>query len=156
MSRKAQVWLLTGLIIGLLAFIWGNSMMTAESSGSVSRGVLDRLGEFIPFFASGAHHGVLRKIAHFSEFFLLGLLCAAQRVKSEKLLTFGLIAFGLTAACIDETIQIFVLGRSSSLLDVWLDIAGFTAGVIAVAVGYALHKRKQKPKPKKYNLRRKH
>ena len=156
MSKKAQVWLITGLIIGLLAFIWGNSMMTATDSGSLSTGVLDWLGEFIPFFANGAHHKVLRKIAHFSEFFLLGLLCAAQRVKSEKLLTFGLIAFGLIAACIDETIQIFVLGRSSSLLDVWLDISGFATGVAVVAIGYALHKRKQKPKPQKYNLRRKH
>ena len=134
--------ILTALIVALLCFIWGNSMMTATESGGMSRSVLAWLGEFIPFFANGANHRVLRKIAHFSEFFLLGLLCASQRIKSGKLLTFGLIAFGLISACIDETIQIFVLGRSSSLLDVWLDIGGFATGVILVAIGYAIkHKR---------------
>ena len=156
MSRKNQVRLLNLTILLILAFIWGNSMMTAQESGGMSSSVLAWLGEFIPFFAGGAHHTFLRKLAHFSEFFLLGVVCSAQRVKSEKLLTFGLISFGLISACIDETIQIFVLGRSSSLLDVWLDISGFATGVAVVAIGYALHKRKQKPKPQKYNLRRKH
>lgn len=143
MSRKKQLWLLNLLILGLLCFIWGNSLMTAKESSGVSKGVLAWLGEFIPFFAGGAHHGFLRKLAHFSEFFLLGVLSAAQRLKSEKLLTFGLVSFGLIAACIDETIQIFVLGRSSSLLDVWLDLSGFAAGVIAVAVWYAIAKKRK-------------
>jgi VanZ family protein len=144
MSRKAQVRLLNLSILLILAFIWGNSMMTAQESGGMSKGLLAILGEFIPFFAGGAHHGFLRKLAHFSEFFLLGVVCAAQRVKSKKLLTFGLIAFGLTSACIDETIQIFVLGRSSSLLDVWVDIAGFATGVIVVATVYAIANKRNK------------
>ena len=134
--------ILTAMIVLLLCFIWGNSMMTAKESGSLSRGVLAWVKEIFPIFAGSGGHKLLRKVAHFSEFFLLGVLCAAQRVKSGRLLTFGLIAFGLISACIDETIQIFVLGRSSSLLDVWLDISGFAVGVIAVAVWYAIkHKR---------------
>ena len=70
------------------------------------------------------------------------MVCSAQRVKSEKMLTFGLISFGLISACIDETIQIFVLGRSSSLLDVWVDIAGYATGVAVVAIGYAITKKR--------------
>lgn len=143
MNRKAQVLLLTLLIAALLCFIWGNSMMTAKESGSLSKGVLAWVKEIFPIFAGSGGHKLLRKVAHFSEFFLLGVLCAAQRVKSEKLLTFGLIAFGLISACIDETIQIFVLGRSSSLLDVWLDIAGYATGVAIVAIGYAIAKKRK-------------
>ena len=143
MSRKNQVRLLNLSILLILCFIWSNSMMTAQESGGMSKGILTWLGEFIPFFAGGAHHTFLRKLAHFSEFFLLGVVCSAQRVKSEKLLTFGLISFGLISACIDETIQIFVLGRSSSLLDVWLDIVGYATGVAVVAIGYAIAKKRK-------------
>lgn len=145
MSRKKWIVLLDLLIIGLLCFIWGNSMMTAKESGGMSRSILTWLGEFIPFFAGGANHRFLRKLAHFSEFFLLGLFCGAQRVKSEKLLSFGVVCFGLISACIDETIQIFVLGRSSSLMDVWLDLSGFAAGMTVIAVICAvMKKRKEK------------
>lgn len=40
-------------------------------------------------------------------------------------------------AAIDETIQIFT-GRGSQLQDVWLDFAGFSAGLLAVLLVRAL------------------
>ena len=142
MSRKTQVLLLNLTILLILGFIWGNSMMTAQESGGMSSGILAWLGEFIPFFAGGAHHTFLRKLAHFSEFFLLGVVCSAQRVKSEKLLSFGLISFGLISACIDETIQTFVPDRGPSLIDVWIDSAGFVTGLLPVMLGYTLIRKK--------------
>ena len=48
----------------------------------------------------------------------------------------------LLAACLDETIQIFVAGRGSSLLDVWIDFCGAAAGMAIVLTGYSIWKRK--------------
>ena len=133
------------LIIGLLCFIWGNSLMTGADSGSVSGGILAWLGQFFPGLMTEEGHHFLRKAAHFSEFFLLGALCALRRGVLGKQWSVSLNGFGLMTACIDETIQIYVPGRGSSLLDVWLDAAGFTAGAAVIAAGYAIvKKRKEK------------
>lgn len=40
----------------------------------------------------------------------------------------------LTALC-DETIQLFAAGRSGRIQDVWLDIAGVSAGAAAAQLG---------------------
>jgi VanZ family protein len=39
---------------------------------------------------------------------------------------------GLTVAFLDETIQLFVPGRSGKIVDVWIDLAGFsfTMGIV--------------------------
>lgn len=50
---------------------------------------------------------------------------------------------GLTAACVDETIQMFVTGRNSSLLDVWIDAAGVAVGIGLLLAGYHLFRRKR-------------
>lgn len=133
------------LIACLLCFIWGNSLMTGADSGSVSGGILAWLGQFFPGLMTEEGHHFLRKAAHFTEFFLLGALCAVRRKTLGQEMKAGLAGFGLMTACIDETIQIYVPGRGSSLLDVWLDTAGFTAGAAVIAAGYAIvKKRKEK------------
>ena len=121
--------LLTGLIGLNLALIWGNSLMTGSQSGAMSGGVLEWLSSFLPFLATETGHTFVRKAAHFSEFCLLGILTGARRMVSGGAVTPGLAGFGLLTACIDETIQIYVPGRGSSLTDVWIDAAGFAAGL---------------------------
>lgn len=143
MRKNAKKHILTALVLCNLAFVWGNSLMTGTDSGELSGGIVEWLGQFLPLLATETGHNLIRKAAHFSEFCLLGLLTGGQRLASEKALKPGLAGFGLAVACIDETIQIFVPGRGSGLLDVWIDAAGFAVGLFMLAIGHTLIKRKK-------------
>ena len=128
------------ILIGLnLALIWGNSLLPGVSSEAVSGGVLAFLGQFLPFLLTEAGHTLLRKAAHFSEFALLGLLYGGRHrlVKGET--PIHLMLFGLTVACIDETIQIFTPERASSLIDVWIDASGFALGLVVIYTAYTIY-----------------
>ena len=79
---------------------------------------------------------LLRKAAHFTEFACLGGLSAGLLALFRKV-SFHPVAHlfcgGFFVAAIDETIQIFT-NRGSQLQDVWLDFAGFSAGLVLVLV----------------------
>lgn len=138
MSGKNAKHLLSALIVCNLALIWGNSLMTGTDSGNFSGAVLEWLSQFLPFMGTEAGHLFLRKAAHFSEFCLLGALTGARQLTEGKAPGLSLSGFGLAVACIDETIQIYVPGRGSSLIDVWIDTAGFVTGMILVKLGHSL------------------
>ena len=55
----------------------------------------------------------------------------------------GLLGAGLAAACVDETIQLYVPGRASSLIDVWIDASGFAVGAAVALLGYHIIQNKQ-------------
>lgn len=74
---------------------------------------------------------LVRKLAHFAEFGLLGcelaaLLVVRDRVGSQDIA--NCLFAGLSAALIDETIQLFT-NRGSQVQDVWLDFAGVCSGI---------------------------
>ena len=148
-KRNAAVAVLTVLLLANLCFIWGNSLVSRSDSHDLSVGVLGFLPGFLrdlfPDQEQLVH--IVRKAAHFTEFACLGglscgLLAAARRVKLHQF--FHVWAGGFFVAAIDETIQIFT-GRGSQLQDVWLDFAGFSAGLLAVLVVRAVVLR-SKPK----------
>ena len=56
------------------------------------------------------------------------------------------ILLGTLAACVDETIQRFVPGRESSLIDVWIDIGGVCAGILLLRLGYRCIRRRKERK----------
>lgn len=132
MKRAGKI-ILAVLVAACLVFIWGNSAMPGEESGELSGDLLAWLKQVFPFFA-GLNEHILRKATHFLEFcgtFLLvswGCLLAGQ--KGIHRVTMPLLFAVLTAA-IDETIQIYSPGRASSLLDVWVDVAGACTGIAA-------------------------
>ena len=73
-------------------------------------------------------HGVLRKLAHGTEYLVLGVeLCLL--LIPEKPWT-ALALSGVMAALTDETIQLFVPERCGQIKDVWIDLGGFTVGVL--------------------------
>jgi VanZ family protein len=139
MKKTAQLRLCTALIIVNLALIWGNSALPGETSGAMSGWVMELLS-FLP--DSELAHTLLRKIAHFSEFACLGLLIGWNRYLRRGKAGLGLTGLGLAAACIDETVQIFTPGRASSLMDVWIDTAGFATGLMLLILGYTTVKHK--------------
>ena len=113
------------LILLNLCFIWGNSMLPGEISGALSDwlGRLLGLGKGDPSQGTG----LLRKLAHFSEFASLGFLLAwLAYLKGERGFHIFALALlgGLLAACIDESIQMLTSARGPGLVDVWIDTSG--------------------------------
>ena len=139
--------ILSLLIAGNLALIWGNSLMTGVSSEAVSGGLLAFLGRFLPVLLTETGHTFLRKAAHFSEFALLGLLYGTRHRLAAGATPPHLMGFGLAVACIDETIQIFTPGRASSLIDVWIDTSGFALGIAIAYLIYTFFKSKGEQTP---------
>ena len=115
-------------------------MTPGNVSGEMSGWVSKLIGKLLPFLSPESEYGhwLVRKIAHFSEFALLGLLfCGRHRLVGNET-PVHLLGFGMAVACIDETIQIFTPGRASSLIDVWIDTSGFALGLVVIYLAYTI------------------
>lgn len=135
--------LCVSLLVCVLIFIWGNSLLPGEVSGALSDWVKDILTSLLPGdgLESPQGGGLLRKAAHFTEFTALGLLlCWLFGMLKKK--GWVPILWGVAAACLDETIQIFVPGRGPGLRDVLIDSCGVLTGVILLRIGYDYFKKK--------------
>ena len=134
---KTERKVLLVLIILTLLFIWGNSLLNREQSSGESTWVMQLITPFLELFVGkdNVTEHLVRKLAHFTEFALLGLELffwfygQPKKRKSALLLA---MAHGLFAALTDETLQLFS-GRGSQVQDVWLDFAGTTAGAALTA-----------------------
>ena len=129
-----RMWLCIALLCLNIAFIWGNSLLPGEISRSVSdwvRSVLLGFGNRPDDQMQGGH-GLLRKLAHFSEFCSLGLLLSwltrMLRTSPADYLRLPLLV-GVLCACADEMIQYFVPDRAPGILDVGIDALGLCLGI---------------------------
>ena len=134
MKRRRTFWVLTAL---WLLFVWGHSLMPASVSKEESHHWLALLQTWLPWLTDY----LIRKAAHFTEYAVLGaLLFGAAGVRH------GLWfppCFGVLAALADETVQLFAAGRSGQVSDVWLDLAGFLAGWILIALISLIRKKRR-------------
>lgn len=144
LEKRTSPWVLAGRVlftaalIGCIWFIFSNSLQIAEvSEGSSGRvfglmqGILRRLG--LPGAADRLTMHIVRKLAHFSEYMLEGfLLMLCLRVYTRhffKHVSWPILG-GLLTALTDETIQLFVPGRSGQVTDVWIDFSGVLTGLV--------------------------
>jgi len=132
------------VLIGLnLAFIWGNSLLPGQVSGVLSDGVKQILARLFSADASDpSGGGLLRKMAHFTEFAVLGLLLTRLLTLLGKHGWYAL-PWGVLAAAVDETIQIFVPDRGPALTDVGIDACGVLTGMILLITGHRILRGKQ-------------
>lgn len=134
------------LLVINLVFIWGNSLLPGQVSGAISHWVKDLLEAI--FGSSGGDpsegHGLLRKLAHFTEFGCLGACLCWLFSMLSKPWWLSLLC-GFSAACVDETIQCFVPDRGPGIKDVMIDTAGVAVGITLLLLGYTIYK-KQKSK----------
>lgn len=147
--RQRRLLVLMSILTALMvAFIWGNSCLSREASGAQSgrvtaflRSILDTDGS-IP--VETFHHFV-RKMAHFAEFALLGMLMGGlfRRIglqTGQKLRSLPVLLV-LLVAVVDEYIQFFA-DRGSAVTDVVLDFSGGLFGLGLVALLAFLRKKK--------------
>lgn len=151
-TERTSLWVIAGRVVftvALIACIWfifSNSMAVATvstgSSGRVlawMRIILRRLGQ--PGLAEHLTMHIVRKLAHFCEYTLEGfLLMLCMRVYTRRYVRHISVPMlgGVLTAMADETIQIYSPGRSSQVIDVWLDSAGVLAGILIALVFMAL------------------
>lgn len=154
-GRRASVWPWI-LLVAWVAVIWGHSLMPGDSSSEESRIVVDLVRKVAyglyttdnPLLVRliEEHPGVLRilqdssllsyyvrKGAHFSEYFVLGIL-AFNAVRTTfahplaSIVVIGLLWAGIPG--IDETIQRYVPGRAGMFTDVMIDMSGFGLAMV--------------------------
>lgn len=133
MRSLSKPWLVVTVLLILL--IWGNSMVPGSGSGSLSLSVAEAVRAFLSSLglpAGWVSNFLVRKTAHFSEYCLLGIAATRALDPGYTGLTrrLGPLALLLVLVpSIDETIQLFVPGRSGQIADVFLDCCGAAAGV---------------------------
>lgn len=130
--RKRRI--LTALTLITLCLIWGHSALGQDSSAAESGWLFEHIGGLLRliFGPEKATEHLLRKLAHFGEFFLLGAemhLLAAECGRTGIAAAFGVLLRCNFCAFLDETIQIFS-GRGPDIKDVWLDTFGSASGIL--------------------------
>lgn len=132
--KRQKLWI--AVTICYILFIFSNSMKPAALSSKDSSAALLLIHSAFAqagINASWLSEHMVRKLAHFSEYTLLGILlkgclCSLKLPKRQTL--YFLVMAGFFIPFVDETIQLFVEGRSGQISDVWLDSAGIAFGIL--------------------------
>ena len=135
-QRNQKLKILYIVTVCWLLFIWTHSMIPAEISSEESQFVGGLIRPFLELFiGSGAVTDfIVRKLAHFTEYAILGMLLSSiALVRFERPDFYHLsycLLIVLAAAVIDESIQLITPGRSSQVTDVLIDTSGGLTGII--------------------------
>lgn len=136
-QRYISLWIIAILMI---LFIFYNSLQTGTSSGSLSETVTRFLMQFVNEAGFSINfdtfHHYVRKLAHFTEYFILGawITMAANVYPLTKRKRLQPFPFLIAVPVIDETIQHFVPGRYGCISDVLIDISGFLTGMLCLYI----------------------
>lgn len=95
-----------------------------------------------------AIHFIIRKLAHFTEYAVLGLLAARAFIESSRAglrrhWFFDALVLIIIYALSDEYHQSFVASRTASIYDSLIDISG---GLVALLIVAVWRQRRQRPK----------
>ncbi len=122
------------LIVAWLCLIWGHSLQPAVVSAGESAKWLQIICKICPFITNDDNGMfIVRKAAHFTEYGVLGVLLAlemAQFVRGWFRRFVEPLLLALSVAFVDETIQLFVIGRSGEVRDMWIDVAGAALAIV--------------------------
>ena len=130
LNKRSIIFLM--ITIAWICVIFSFSMQNAEKSSQLSGGIVATIVEWIcpeGFEHTDLLETIIRKGAHFTEFFILGMFLS-QTVKeamSKRRVLLPWLA-GTLVACCDETIQLFSDGRAGAIVDVMLDSSGVLCG----------------------------
>lgn len=139
-SRKLKIAriIMTALSVAAIGFIFSNSMMNADNSAMESSTVMELINRVLRSINSdwSIDEFTVRKLAHFTEFAMLGALLTvtAYLYIGKRLKSFIIgVAAGTATAVVDELIQTLSEGRSCEIRDMLIDASGVvTAAVVTV------------------------
>ena len=114
------------------------SFFSSENTGRVIIPILHWALPYAPWATLSEIHHLLRKCAHFTEYFILSLLIlrGIRGGRRETHLRWALVVILIVAgyASLDELHQVFVPSRTPALTDVLLDTTGGVAAQIVAAL----------------------
>ena len=140
------------LSILMAVLIFSLSADTAEESGNLSEEITEKVLSTVGIDKESTPveeykktalkvEFSIRKLAHFSEYFLFGLfLCIFFRTFDKKLWMTLLFTLGIAVpyAALDEWHQAFVPGRGPAVWDVMIDSSGALGGALLALLGWYL------------------
>ncbi len=115
----------------ICSFIFSQSSMTGTESTGLSFAITEWLVPVFSFIETETLHFLVRKAAHFSEYFALGCAVLYGMNHNNHPVVFFLLA-ALIPLC-DEAIQFFTAGRSAQLQDCLIDAAGMSSAWILIS-----------------------
>lgn len=132
--------IITRIILLVLILIWvflvyGFSNQSGTESSGISRMVAEFLFDSEELIEKA--EPVIRKLAHFSEYAVGGILFYSLfstynfTKRKRTLISEGL---GIWYAILDEIHQLFVPGRSGNIIDVIIDSLGVMFGIVCIRV----------------------
>ncbi len=144
-KRRIHIVIYSLLLIAWLTFIFCNSASNGLESTEQSNRVVEFLQKLCDIIAPEVSVDVhlVRKTAHFCEFFLLGAMYYFGSFFIKKCrvsLFFHSLSLSLFSAFVDETIQIFSIGRSAQIEDMWIDFCGSLLAHIILFASYYTYK----------------
>lgn len=125
-KKSFTIYLLLTIIWTALIFL--HSAMPATASNMESNKLLVIVQGILPWMTNG----VLRKLAHFTEFAILGVFLTGTYWNTKRFLLARPLFCALFTALCDETLQLFVVGRSGQIGDVWIDFGGACLGTLVL------------------------
>lgn len=148
-ADQIRLLLLAGWVLVMYLHSMAPAALSTEESSHVLlliTGLFTRLG----IDGRWLTEHILRKTAHFCEYSIFGMLLiwnfqnsrSRMRRRRERGLQF-LYPLALSVFAVpflDETIQLFVPGRSAQISDVWLDVAGSCFGILLHRLGLKARK----------------
>lgn len=148
--RKYVKWLLPVALLLWCVFIFHFSLADAEQSGMESGRVTAFLNTVLADmgFSLRLSSTFVRKAAHFTEFFALGLLAFGTATAFlQKYRLPAAVAFSFAVAVVDECLQFASPGRAPGVLDVLLDTAGAASGAASLwLILFVITKKKKNEK----------
>ena len=126
----------------IMVFIFFQSALPGDLSGAESNFIVELITRILDTDAETVSF-IVRKLAHFTEYLILGIFLALDAqdiaVMRQRETGFAYIWFipfltGMLYAATDEFHQSFVPGRSCELRDVMIDSAGVAAGVLILTL----------------------
>ena len=142
-------WFSWGLVLVWMGIIFFFSHQTASESSELSSGVMNVIFNIVSFISpvdisEDFLHFLVRKGAHFTVYFVLGVLIihALFRCVHWKKDVIFATTISILYAISDEVHQLFIPGRSGEVRDVFIDSSGAIIGIFSyVLIRFFLLKR---------------
>ncbi len=116
------------LVILWMIFIFVMSSFDATSSSNQSNFIVDIITSIINIKDIGLLSLIIRKLAHFIEYFILGILVINFITRYDKKIIIAILLCIIYATS-DEIHQIFIPGRSCQIIDIMIDSLGSIMGI---------------------------
>ncbi len=150
-KRRLTIIITSVITVFITAFIFANSMQTGEESGALSDIFVTLIIKPLEFLGINADvytvGFLIRKAAHFSEYFVLSSVLAVDLIcifNKKAYSFFSPIYCAVVASCDEFIVQSATEGRSPELRDVLIDISGAVIGLLAIILIYNYRKNKNR------------